>query len=134
MIVVALVVITKTTKFKIKGFTNLYSHNYISILCDHHLLAKLVSALIELNVEFWPGVSCSACCNCRRFWGAGWRMRTRLSNWSQRWSMGFKSGGLDGQGSTVLCVVWSRRADKTSLCVYRKEMRLEDLVAIPLRR
>jgi hypothetical protein len=42
MIVIMLDVITKNTKFKIKGFTQLYLHNYISILCDHHLLAKLL--------------------------------------------------------------------------------------------
>lgn len=51
--------------------------------------------------------SYSLCCNCRRKFWSGWCMPIRLSNWSQRWSMGFTPGDTDGQGNTVK--FWSRR-------------------------
>lgn len=35
-------------------------------------------------------------------WGGGWRLHTRLSKWSQRCSIGFKSGELEGHGSIFI--------------------------------
>jgi hypothetical protein len=46
--------------------------------------------------------SCSrACYSYCRVSGAGWQLRTRRSISSHKWSIEFKYGDLDGQGSTV---------------------------------
>ena len=46
--------------------------------------------------------SCArACISSCRVCGAGWRLCTRRSKSSHECSVGFKSGDLDGQGSTV---------------------------------
>ena len=46
--------------------------------------------------------SCSrACCSSCRVCSVGWRLRTRRSKSSHKCSIGFKSGDLRGQGSTV---------------------------------
>ena len=52
------------------------------------------------------GIVRHSCCNIwrswSRVWGRGCRWRTRLSSWSHRCSMGFKSGDLEGHGSTLM--------------------------------
>ena len=46
--------------------------------------------------------SCSrACGSSCRVCGASWRLRTRRSKSSHKWSIGFKSGDLDGQGALL---------------------------------
>lgn len=87
----------------------------ISVYClTSSSLQTVVTCLrIDWNKRWnWTwGILChssySLCCNCRRKFWSGWCMPIRLSNWSQRWSMGFTPGDTDGQGNTVK--FWSRR-------------------------
>jgi len=70
--------------------------------------------------------SCSrAYCSSCRVCGAGWRLRTRRSKSSHKLSIGFKSGDLEGQGSTV--TFWLARKSTVARAVCSERCRAEKL-------
>ena len=67
-----------------------------------------------------PHSCSSACCSLCRVYGAGWRLHTRRSKSSHKCSIRFKSGDLNGQGSTV--TLWLARKSTVAQAVWGRAL------------
>ena len=71
-------------------------------------------------LTLFRGIVRHSCCSnyqsWSRVWGGGWSWRTRLFKWFQRCAFGFKSGELEGHGSTLMLFCSTQSIVKRAVC------------------